>query len=239
MAQYVQKYPEIIFRDLKHSIIKLEEWHISTLSVSASNRNIGSLLTQQITIPFVIQCSKLSFIANDYYPIFGGPDGPIDINEDKNIWKLLEKLDFHKLSNYLSINQFPCQTRLPDSEGKFLIFPIDNIAPVNLKDIIISNNQQQILMNETQKSQDARQLAQDKRQQIQDDCQLIQDHHHETRDNYHIIQDKRQILQDNRQKMLDNHQQVQDEYQVEQDRRQKEQDRRQKEQDRRQKEQDV
>ena len=116
MEEYCTSNYHRSLSSLKCSLIKLENWHISTTTQSASNRDINSFSAHGITHPFSILCSKLMPIGADDCSILGTPT---DVNKEKIIKEILFDLPYIEVAARLGKLQFPYEKNLPDFDGKF------------------------------------------------------------------------------------------------------------------------
>jgi hypothetical protein len=99
-------------KDLNRSIIKMEQYHYSTVTHSCGLRDEKMFPQHMITYPIVLQCSKLASLGANDCEVIGEPR---DLNKDPEIMAALGKMQFITMAKRLGTRQFPGQGVLPDA----------------------------------------------------------------------------------------------------------------------------
>jgi hypothetical protein len=106
------KEENVELSSLKHCIVKLEKYHISTAIQAAGDRDVSKFSHVGVSLPLTIQCSKLTFLGASDCDVIGDP---VDLNKDARVRAVLSQIQFWTLAERLASGQFPNETFLPDS----------------------------------------------------------------------------------------------------------------------------
>jgi hypothetical protein len=91
---------------LKHTIVRIDDFHMSTTTSSANGRD-----TSMVSVPLTIQCGSVTHLGASGLDVIGDP---IDLNKDQHVREALDKIDFMTLTARLAKGQFPDEYTLPD-----------------------------------------------------------------------------------------------------------------------------
>jgi hypothetical protein len=94
---------------LNHSLVKLEQYHLSTVVWSANGRDFSRT---GVSLPFAIQCNELTYLGANDCDVIGEPK---DLNKDPRVREAIDKIDFATLTQRLAEGQFPRERMLPDA----------------------------------------------------------------------------------------------------------------------------
>lgn len=102
-------------KSLRHSLVKLDKWHISTTIQCAGQRASTFQKEHNITFPIAIQCRKITCLeANDGVVI----GDPIDVNQDPEMRAILSRLTYITIVSRFSERQMVNNhNTLPDASG--------------------------------------------------------------------------------------------------------------------------
>ena len=101
-----------VISNLKHTWIKIEIYHFSTVIQCVGSRDETRFASQAITFPLTIQCAKLQPLGAHDVEDFGQP---IDLNKDPDVSNRLKGLTYIELTQMLGNRQFPDHKILPNS----------------------------------------------------------------------------------------------------------------------------
>lgn len=123
----------IMFSDMKNSIIKLEVYHFSTFKQS---RGLRDFTTQAVSLPITLQCDKLTILGGHDLETLGSP---CDLNKDPQSKQCFNSLTFDVMTERLGRRQFSDRNALPNSDGIFIL------NQHNDNEVEISSEQQRLL----------------------------------------------------------------------------------------------
>lgn len=98
--------------NLRHTSIKIERYHFSTVIQCVGSRDETKFVSQGISFPLTIQCDKLSALGGNDIEVAGRP---VDINKDPDISTVRDGLTYIEMTERLSTKQFPEQRVLPNA----------------------------------------------------------------------------------------------------------------------------
>ena len=101
---------------LKYSLIKISNYHLSTVIQSSGNIDIKKLQQLKVTYPLSIFCSKITFLGASECEIINRPTA---LNLSHAIRMILRKYEYYNLVMKLGYEQFPREGCLP-SWGKLV-----------------------------------------------------------------------------------------------------------------------
>ena len=131
---------------LKNSLVKLEDWHVSTVMQSAGNRDVSKFSNLHISFPLSLQCAAFTWLGAHDCNLIGEPR---DINRDVLVREILSKHTYSSLTNRLCSRQFPAEVALPDPEGSFSYpAPYDDLHPLRWEHCIIPASQLILLQSQ-------------------------------------------------------------------------------------------
>ena len=99
---------------LKYSLIKISNYHLSTVIQSSGNVDIKKLQQLKVTYPLSIFCSKITYLGASECEII---NRPTSLNLSHTIILILRKYEYYNLIKKLGDEQFPREGCLP-SWGK-------------------------------------------------------------------------------------------------------------------------
>jgi len=102
---------------LRNSVVKIQNWHISTVAQCIDAKNIKKAVQLGITMPFALQCDKMELLGAEDCIIFGEPT---DINQNSEIRRSLSKFNYASMMQRFVTVQFPDEYSLPNA-GKFCL----------------------------------------------------------------------------------------------------------------------
>jgi hypothetical protein len=98
--------------NLRHTSIKIDRYHFSTVIQCVGSRDETKFASQGISFPLTIQCDKLSVLGGADIEVAGQP---VDINKDPDITEIRAGLTYIEMTKRLSEKQFPDRKVLPNS----------------------------------------------------------------------------------------------------------------------------
>lgn len=102
---------EITFARLKHTLIKLNTYHFSTIVANIGSRDEKKFRSLGISYPLALQCDNLMYLGGDDSDTIGEPR---DLNKDDDVAIVYTNLGYVIMAQRLAVKQFPTRGALPN-----------------------------------------------------------------------------------------------------------------------------
>ena len=112
---------EITFAGLKHTLIKLNTYHFSTIVANIGSRDERKFHSLGISYPLALQCDNLMYLGGDDSDTIGEPR---DLNKDNDVACVYTKLGYVIMAQRLGMKQFPSRQILPNYGENSALIPI-------------------------------------------------------------------------------------------------------------------
>jgi hypothetical protein len=142
-ATFTRMHSNMRLASLRNFIVKLDEWHVSTVMQAAGDREMTKIRDLKISFPLSLQCRRLTLLGASDVTLAGEP---LDVNRSRAVRAAMADTSYLTLTARLKDRQFPAEVSLPDAAGLFSVpSAVSDRHPLSRSQCIVGRAEQEEL----------------------------------------------------------------------------------------------